>query len=893
MTLLKTRADETVHLGLTDEEANDRLLKYGKNELAKSKKKNTALIFAEQFKNILVIILLVSTVISVILGEIYDAVTIILIVLINSILGFVQEYRTERTLEALKNMTAPTARVYRNGKLTKIPASEIVVDDVFELEAGDRVPCDGIILDSKGLFADESILTGEAISVEKFYKGTDTRTDCLNLDNITYMGTIITKGVAKCKAVATGMYTQMGKVSGMLEEIAEEPTPLQRKLAELGKIVAIICVGICIVVFAAGVIRGEPVFDMLMTGITIAIAAIPEGLPATVTIVLALAVRRMLKRNALVHRLHSVETLGCASVICSDKTGTITENKMTVTKITTYEKEFDVTGQGYKISGEITWGKKPASPETSDALKKILECSVYCNNASISRLDTKGIRDLKTSLARGEWVTIGDPTEIAMLVASAKAGVFAKELSKFNRRVDEIPFDSETKCMKVVVADFDDEKACYAKGAVDVILGQCEYVMTEHGAVELTPHMRSFLMRKNDELANKALRVLGFAGREIYKYDNQKNADSLTFYGMMGMLDPPRSEAKRAIKLCANANIKTVMITGDHKATACAIAAQAGIMKKGLLALSGNELDSMSDDELDATIERVAVFARVNPADKLRIVRAFKRKGHIVAMTGDGVNDAPAIKEADIGVSMGITGTDVTKQAADVILLDDDFATLVSAVEQGRTIYANIRKFVRYLLSCNIGEVMTMFLCIIMGMPMIMLPTQILLVNLVTDGLPAVALGLEPPDENTMKKKPRRADEGFFSDGLMSRIVFRGIFIGLATLGTFVFLGRMGADLTACRTGALVTLIMSQLIHVFECKSEEKGLFGVKYFNNIPLVFAVLISIAVLAATMMIPSLQLVFSTVALSTKQLLVSLGFALAIPIASSFLSIFKFRK
>lgn len=883
---------QNASVGLTDAQAKDRLEKYGRNELAKSKKRKSVIIFAEQFKNIMVIILLVSTVISVVLGEIYDAVTIILIVLINAVLGFIQEYRTERTLEALKNMTAPTARVYRNDNLVVIPASEIVVDDVFELEAGDRVPCDGIILSSKGLFADESILTGEAVPVEKYYKQS-TRTDCLNLDNITYMGTVITKGVAKCRVVATGMYTQMGKVSGMLEEIEDEQTPLQKKLAELGKIVAFICLGICVVVFLAGVLRGEPVFDMLMTGITIAIAAIPEGLPATVTIVLALAVGRMLKKNALVHRLHSVETLGCASVICSDKTGTITENKMTVTKIASYEKEYDVTGQGYRIAGDITWGKKAVDLKNCDVLRKILECSVLCNNASISRLDTKGVRSFRTSLARSEWVTVGDPTEIAMLVASAKAGIMSKELSVHNRRIDEIPFDSETKCMKVVVTDGDGDKICYAKGAVDVILEQCEYVMTDRGTVELTPHMRSYIIKKNDELADKALRVLGFAGRNIYKYDNQKNADSLTFYGMMGMLDPPRAEAKKAIRLCANANIKTVMITGDHKVTACAVATQAGIMKKGMIAISGSELTAMGDDELDNVIEKVAVFARVNPADKLRIVRAFRRKGHIVAMTGDGVNDAPAIKEADIGVSMGITGTDVTKQAADVILLDDNFATLVSAVEQGRTIYANIRKFVRYLLSCNIGEVMTMFLGIIMGMPMILLPTQILLVNLVTDGLPAVALGLEPPDENTMQKKPRKATEGFFSDGLMSRIVFRGLFIGLGTLGTFVALSTLGASINACRTGALFTLVMSQLIHVFECKSEEKGLFTVKYLNNMFLVFSVLVSVAVLVATMMIPSLQLVFSTVALSGKQLAIAFGFAVAVPVASSIMSLFKSKK
>lgn len=877
----------TCKIGLSDEQAKEKLQTNGYNQLAKSKKRNSALMFADQFKDILVIILLVSTVVSVALGEIYDAITIILIVLINAILGFIQEFRTERTLEALKNMTAPTAKVYRNDILTEIPASELVVDDVFEIEAGDRVPCDGIILNSKGLFSDESILTGEAVPVEKKYDSRFEKLDCLNLVNVAYMGTIITKGNARCKAVATGMQTQMGKVSGMLEEIADEETPLQKKLAELGKVVAIICLVICVIVFAAGVIRGEPIFDMLMTGITIAIAAIPEGLPAAVTIALALAVGRMLKKNALVHKLHSVETLGCASVICTDKTGTITENKMTVTKVAIMEKEFDLTGSGYKIAGEIQDNGIKVDLNKYPALNEMLICSILCNNAKISKFRTNGIRNAQTSIARGEWVTVGDPTEIAMLVASAKAGVLNTNLEYNYKRIDEIPFDSETRCMKVIVDNTQGEKICYGKGALDVILNQCELIQTQNGVITLTSNMRSQIIRQNDELANKALRVLAFARKIVDENDNYKNVQSMTFLGLMGMLDPPRVEAKKAIKTCEKSNIKTVMITGDHKVTACAIATQAGIMKENSIALTGDELSKMSDEKLDKIIENVAVFARVNPADKLRIVRAFKRKGHIVSMTGDGVNDAPAIKEADIGVSMGITGTDVTKQAADVILLDDNFATLVSAVEQGRTIYSNIRKFVRYLLSCNIGEVITMFLGIIMGMPMVLIPTQILLVNLVTDSLPAVALGLEPPEKSEMRKAPRKSTDGFFSDGLMSRIVFRGILIGLCTLASFVVMARMGGDINVCRTAALFTLVVSQLVHVFECKSEERGLFGINYFNNPFLVVSVLISAAVMLATMYIPSLQIVFETVPLNAQQLAIATGFSFAVPVLASLFS------
>ncbi len=870
-------------IGLSEEQAEESLDINGYNRLAEAKKNNTMKIFMGQFKDVLVMILLVSTVVSVILGEIYDAVTIILIVLINAILGFIQEFRTEKTLEALKNMTAPTAKVFRNDVLTEIPAAEIVPEDVFEIEAGDRVPCDGVIISSKGLFADESILTGEAVAVEKTTGGIISKTDTLNLPHMAYMGTVITKGNARCKAVATGMKTQMGKVSGMLDEIEEEDTPLQKKLAELGKIVAVICIVVCIIVFLAGVIRGEPIFDMLMTGITIAIAAIPEGLPATVTIALALAVGIMLRKNALVHKLHSVETLGCASVICSDKTGTITENKMTVTKIAILNREFDVLGSGYKIAGEIQDKGIKADLNKYPPLKELLTCSVLCNNAQISRFKTNGVRNLQTSISRGEWVTVGDPTEIAMLVSSAKIGVTQDSLKDTFKRVDEIPFDSETRCMKVIVENTSGEKICYAKGALDVILAQCDYILTQNGVVPLSQHFRAEIIQKNDELARKALRVLAFASKSLSS-NGSDTGSSLTFIGLMGMLDPPRAEAKRAIRICAKANIKTVMITGDHKVTACAIATQAGIMKEDSLAMTGEELSRLSDEKLAEVIEKVAVFARVNPADKLRIVRAFKKKGHVVAMTGDGVNDAPAIKEADIGVSMGISGTDVTKQAADVILLDDNFATLVSAVEQGRTIYSNIRKFVRYLLSCNIGEVITMFLGIIMGLPMVLLPTQILLVNLVTDGLPAVALGLEPIEESVMHKSPRKSTDGFFSNGLMSRIVFRGILIGLGTLGSFVAMARLGYNLNVCRTAALFTLVMSQLMHVFECKSEEKSIFSVPYLNNLFLIFAVIISAAVLGAALYIPALQLVFSTVPLSFNQLATATIFAVIVPLLSS---------
>lgn len=865
--------------GLSSEEASKRLAINGYNELAKEKKINPAKIFVGQFKDIMVVILLVSTVISVFLGEIYDAVTIIFIVLLDAILGFIQEFRTEKTLEALENMTAPTARVYRDGKIKEIKASEIVCDDVFELETGDRVPCDAVILEARGLFCDESILTGEAVPVEKVKALPKADTEGLNHNYIAYMGTVITKGNAQCKTFATGMDTQMGKVSGMLDEIDYGQTPLQKKLAELGKIVALICIGVCIVVFIAGVLRGEPVFDMLMTGITIAIAAIPEGLPATVTIALALAVRRMLKQNALVHKLHSVETLGCASVICSDKTGTITENRMCVSKLFCNLEDYDVLGTGYRISGEIQHNRTKIDVATDECVSELLKCSVLCNNAHISKYSGTE-RNYKASIARGEWVAVGDPTETALLVASSKGGITAEKLSSQYRRIDEIPFDSETKCMTVTCVS-GGEKVHYTKGAVDVILDRCFFIMTSHGIVPLNSYLKDDIIRKNNSFASSALRVLAFARTDV-------NTGKLVFLGLIGMIDPPRAEAKKAIKKCSKAHIKTVMITGDHKLTACAVAKEAGILKDNSKALTGAELNLISDDELDDIIEDVAVFARVNPSDKLRIVRAFKRKGHIVAMTGDGVNDAPAVKEADIGVSMGITGTDVTKQAADLILLDDNFATLVSAVEQGRTIYSNIRKFVRYLLSCNIGEVITMFVGILMGFPMVLLPTQILLVNLLTDGLPAVALGLEPMEKETMEKPPRKATDGFFSGGLLTRVFFRGILIGFCTLGCFVCMLRLGYTVNVARTGALVTLVVSQLVHVFECKNEKRTIFTVNYFSNPYLLLSVLISLIVIICSVYLPVFQVIFSTVPLTAKQLLIALGFSVAVPFIASFIKI-----
>lgn len=864
--------------GLSSAEAAERLKRDGLNTLAKEKKARPLKIFLGQFRDIMIMILLAATVVSFFLGEIYDAVTIIIIVLLNAVLGFAQEYKTEKTLIALKSMTAPSAKCYRDGALQNIPAAELVCGDIIRLEAGDKVPADAVILEAKGVLAEESILTGESAAVSKAVGNTADEDNSIGKSNILYSGTVITKGAAEAKVIATGVNAQMGKISGMLTEIDEELTPLQKRLAELGKIIAIICLVVCVVVTGAGILRGEPVFDMLMTGITIAIAAIPEGLPATVTIALALAVGRMLKKNALVHKLHSVETLGCASVICTDKTGTVTENKMTVTKAYCGKREYDFSGSGYRIAGEVTCNGARVNPAVETALRETLICGTLCTSAAISAKKDISTRERGKLSSSGEWSVTGDPTEAALLVAAAKCGITAEKLSHSREKLDEIPFDSESRCMTVIYRE-GSGKTAYTKGSVDVILSRCAFMLADGDTVPLTAARKREILAVNDRMTSQALRVLALCKKDLNGSSDMESG--MTFLGLEGMLDPPRAEAKQAVKLCRSAHIRTVMITGDHKNTAAAVAKQAGIMHEGDLVFTGAELEKMSDSELEDVIGRTAVFARVSPADKLRIVRAFKRKGEIVTMTGDGVNDAPAVKEASIGVAMGITGTDVTKQAADVVLLDDNFATLVGAVEQGRGIYANIRKFVRYLLSCNIGEVLTMFLGIIMGMPMVLLPTQILLVNLVTDGLPAVALGVEPPERENMKKPPRKADESFFSDGLMQKIIFRGILIGLCTLGSFAALKFLTGSVAAARTAALFTLVMSQLCHVFECKSEKKNIFTVPYMNNKKLILAVLFSIAVIFAAIYLPWLQVIFGTVSLTGKQLLTAFGFAVFAPL------------
>ena len=884
--------------GLTDKEAKHKLEKHGPNILAEKKKISPLRILFEQFTDLMVIILIISTIISGFMGEMTEAVTIIAIVVVNAIMGFVQEFKTEKTMEALKSLAAPSAKVIRNEQQVSIPAEEIVPGDVLVIEAGDRIAADAAILDSSSLEVDESLLTGESVPVEKnALKGNKSLVDPYDKKTSVYMGTVVTGGRGKAVVYATGMKTEMGHIADMIQNIEEDETPLQRRLAHLGKFIAIGCLLICAIVSITGVIRGEKLFTMLLSGISLAVAAVPEGLPAIVTISLALGVQRMLKRNALIRKLPAVETLGCASIICSDKTGTLTENKMTVRKIYAAGYQLSVTGNGYNVEGSFLVDNRPSDPLKVEGIKLALEIGALCNNSVITRpaSENGALGKIKSIFTNKDTLKIsGDPTEIALTIAAAKAGITQTGMSTTYERIDELPFDSDRKCMSVVCKNAKGEIYVFTKGAPDMIIEKCNRIMSARGIIKLDELTRRSINKINDGMANNALRVMGLAFRKLETgtyVSKAKNIESdLVFVGLMGMIDPPRKEAVEAVQKCRLAGIKPVMITGDHKLTATAIARELNIFCEGDNVLTGAELDKMSETQLESIAPSVSVYARVSPKHKLLIVKVLKRLGHIVAMTGDGVNDAPAVKEADIGVSMGITGTDVTKEASSMVLLDDNFATIVAAVEEGRVIYNNIRKFIRYMLACNLGEVLTMFLGMLMWLPLPLLPIQILWVNLVTDGLPAIALGLDPAENDIMMRKPRGAKDNIFSHGLLKLIVARGIFIGLSTLGVFVSILYFVNNVELARTGAFMTLVMTQLIHVFECKSETKNLFEIPLFNNLPLIFAVLCSLVMILGVVYIPAFQVIFETVPLGLNEWLLILGFTLMGPVLSSLLGINK---
>lgn len=890
-------AESILTKGLTDKEAKHKLQKHGPNILAERKKISPLRILFEQFTDFMVIILIISTIISGFMGEMTEAVTIIAIVVVNAIMGFVQEFKTEKTMEALKSLAAPSAKVIRDQQLINIPAEEIVPGDVLVIEAGDRIAADAAILESSSLQVDESLLTGESVPAEKAaLKNHKALLDPFDKKTSVFMGTVVTGGRGKAVVYATGMKTEMGHIADMIQNIEDDETPLQRRLAHLGKFIAIGCLLICAIVSVTGVIRGEKLFTMLLSGISLAVAAVPEGLPAIVTISLALGVQRMLKRNALIRKLPAVETLGCASIICSDKTGTLTENKMTVRKIYAAGYQLAVTGNGYNLEGSFLVDNRPSDPLKVEGIKLALEIGALCNNSVITRpaAETSALGKIKSIFSKQDTLKIsGDPTEIALTIAAAKAGITRVGLGAAYERIDELPFDSDRKCMSIVCKNSKGEVYVFTKGAPDIIIDKCNRIISAKGIIKLDELTRRSITKINDGMANNALRVMSLAFRKLEtgSYNPNKNIENdLVFVGLMGMIDPPRKEAVDAVQKCRLAGIKPVMITGDHKLTATAIAKELYIFCEGDNVLTGAELDAMSEKQLEEIAPTVSVYARVSPKHKLMIVRVLKKLGHIVAMTGDGVNDAPAVKEADIGVSMGITGTDVTKEASSMVLLDDNFATIVAAVEEGRVIYNNIRKFIRYMLACNLGEVLTMFLGMIMWLPIPLLPIQILWVNLVTDGLPAIALGLDPAENDIMLRKPRGAKDHIFSQGLLKLIVSRGVFIGLSTLGVFVSILYFVNNVELARTGAFMTLVMTQLIHVFECKSETKTIYEIPLLNNIPLILAVLCSLVMILGVIYIPLFQRIFETVPLGLNEWLIILGFSFMGPVLSGLLGINK---
>lgn len=815
--------------GLTTREAEKRIQTYGYNELKHKKNKSAILIFLSQFNDFIVWVLIVATVISGIMGDKADAVTILIIVFVNAILGFVQEFKTEKSLEALQELAAPTCKVIRDGSLKVITSRELTLGDVVVVDAGDRIPADGKFIDASNMVVDESLLTGESVGVSK-----DTTKD----KNQGYMGTIILKGRGMILIDAIGMNTEMGKIANLLDNIEEERSPLKERLNSLGKILVIACLVICAVVTILGIIRGNDITEMFLLGVSLAVAAIPEGLAAIVTVALALGVNRMLKRNALVRRLPAVETLGCTSVICSDKTGTLTQNKMTV-------KEIFINGRIYELDREL--------PSNYEMLKKAF---VYCNDTNYDY-----------NVSKVEKALMGDPTETALISAFFKDVKEMKNFVEKAKRVYDIPFDSTRKMMTVIMNE-DNCETCYMKGAPERVINKCNYIL-ENGRVKpMTMAKKKQICSYIDIMSNKALRCIAAAYKkeDIKKSEDVEN--NLIFIGVAGSMDPPRPEVKEAVMKCKLAGIKPVMITGDHKNTALAIAKSINICNSDDQGLSGEELEKISDDDLEEAVKKVRVFARVSPNHKLRIVKAFKKNNNIVAMTGDGVNDAPAIKEADIGIAMGISGTDVTKEAAAMILTDDNFATIVSAVEEGRIIYDNIRKFIRYLLSCNLGEVLTMFLASVFYLPNPLTPIQILFVNLATDGLPAIALGVDPPDKDIMMQQPRRKSEGIFARGLWEKIIVRGCLIGVCTLFSFELARLFAMDLATCRTISLCTLVMSQLLHVFECRSERHSIFEIKIFSNPYLLGAVCVSVIMICSILYIPFLKSVFNTVSLNLDQ-------------------------
>ncbi len=840
------QADST--LGLNNREAARRLASCGPNELPSKGSLRFWQMVLDQFKDIMVLVLLVATVISALLGEYVDALTIMAIVLLNATLGLFQEFRAERSLQMLKELTTPQATVVRNGKSLLIQASHLVPGDLVKIQQGDKIPADLRLLECYSLEVDESALTGESLPVAK-NAALRVRPEALVGDryNMLYMGTIVTRGHGLGITVTTGVKTEIGKIATLIHNVQDEPTPLQKRLNRLGRGLVKVCLLVCLVVTGLGIMQGRDWAEMFLTGVSLAVAAIPEGLPAAVTISLALGVQRMIKRKAIMRKLSAIETLGCTTVICSDKTGTLTKNEMTVTEL------------WMPAGGKYTIGDNSQSlvvkQKNNLILNRLLEIISLCNNAELQPGPKK------------RWKVQGDPTEGALLVLANKAGFDYRRARQQYQMTGEIPFDSTRKRMSVFVTDPSGAHRIYTKGAVDVLLERCSYYLSANGPQPLTAQHSEKVRQVTETMSSEALRVLAATYRDRNIGETTDDPETnLVLVGLVGMVDPPRPETVRAIALAKKAGIRTYMVTGDHKLTAVAIGRQIGLITSGWdEAMTGQEMEVLSDAELNKRLERIRVLARVSPEHKLRLVRLLRQNGEIVAMTGDGVNDAPAIREADIGVAMGQSGTDVAKEAAAMVLSDDNYATIVAAIEEGRSIYENIRKFIRYLLGCNIGEILTMLLAAATNLPLPLIAVQILLMNLVTDGLPAIALSLDPVNPCIMNRPPRRVDAGIFSGGLLKTITIQGTLIALGTVGVFLYTLVNGSLLIEARTMAFSTLVISQLFYVFRCRGLDSQGFFADLVSNLYLTGAVLVSLGTHIVVLTHPALQKIFQVSTLS----------------------------
>ena len=800
--------------GLSSNEALRRLEKYGKNKLVTKKKKTLFKQFLSQLKDVMIYILIIAAIISAFLGEISDALIILLVIVINAVIGVVQESKAEKALDALKELSTPKALVKRDGSLKEILSEDIVPGDIVIIDAGRYIPGDLRLIDTANLKIEESAFTGESVPSEKDASFLpDKEIPIGDQNNMAFMSTLATYGRGVGVVVGTGMNTEIGKIAKMIEQEENDETPLQKKLSELGKILGFLAVGICILIFIISFFQGRDLLEMFLTSISLAVAAIPEGLPAIVAIVLALGVQRMVKKNAIIRKLPAVETLGSVSIICSDKTGTLTQNKMTVTTV--------YTNDSYIKESEFNLNENES--------KLLVDCMVLCNDATYS-----------------EKNQTGDPTEIALLESSFKLNILKEKLEKDFKRIDEIPFDSDRKLMTTVNLVDNNKARVFTKGALDSILSICNKISVNGKLLDFSKEYKAKVLENSNIMSDKALRVLAFAYKDISKENIVLDSleKDLVFIGMVGMIDPPRLEVKDSIKLCKSAGITPVMITGDHKNTAFAIANELGIAEDISQAITGHEIDKFKEEEFNEKIINYRVFARVSPEHKVKIVKAFKSHGNIVSMTGDGVNDAPSLKAADIGVAMGITGTDVSKGASDMILTDDNFSTIVSAVEEGRKIYLNIKKSIVFLLSCNLGEILTLFTAILLNWNSPLQPIHILWVNLITDSFPALALGVDKTKEDVMNNPPRNPKESIFVKSDKVQLIINGILIGGITLFAFKLGERLYADsLIHAQTMAFVVLSVSQLFLSLSLRSNTKSAFSLGLFSNKYLVYSILLGI--------------------------------------------------